>query len=305
MPNKVSDVLSRAEISELNRKSDWAGLATLAFNWALIAAVLAGVAVWPNPLSVIAALFVLGGRQLGLAVIMHDSGHRALFKSGALNRFVGTWLAAAPIFSDLDRYFGKHTKHHSSAGSDDDPDLENYRHYAVPKDSFRRKILRDLTGRTGVKTLWLSIKAAGLRGFWKPIVANLALLGVLTAVGQPLLYLLWLGAYLTTNMLFSRLRQAAEHAVVPNLFDPDPRQHTRTTLARWWERIFIAPNRVNFHLEHHLMPSVPPHNLPRLHRLLRERGFYDDAEIVYGYQAVIAKLTRAPEHAAQPTSAGA
>jgi fatty acid desaturase len=57
---------------------------------------------------------------------------------------------------------------------------------------------------------------------------------------------------------------------------PDPSDDFRNTAqrqrARWWERLFIAPNRVNFHLEHHLMVAVPHYNLPRLHRLLRERG---------------------------------
>ena len=105
------------------------------------------------------------------------------------------------------------------------------------------------------------------------------------------LYLLWLGAWFTTNMLFSRLRQAAEHAVTPDLYDPDPRLHTRTTIARWWERLTLAPNGVNFHLEHHLLPSVPPYRLPSLHRMLQERGFYEQAEIANGYREVVAKLT--------------
>ena len=50
---------------------------------------------------------------------------------------------------------------------------------------------------------------------------------------------------------------------------PDPAddlRNTRTTLARWWERLLIAPNRVNYHLEHHLLMTVPHYNLPRMHR---------------------------------------
>jgi fatty acid desaturase len=67
--------------------------------------------------------------------------------------------------------------------------------------------------------------------------------------------------------------------------------HTRTTLPRWWERLTLAPNHVNYHLEHHLLPTVPPYRLPALHRLLRERGFYRCAEIIDGYSAVLGKLT--------------
>ena len=239
----------------------------------------------------IPALVLLGNRQLGLAVLMHDCGHRALFRREKLNLVVGRWLCAAPVFADLDRYFAKHRKHHKDAGSHEDPDLANYEPYAVSKASFRRKLLRDLTGRTGVKQLAQIARAGGFAVLWRPIVVNVVLFGVLWLLGRPWLYVLWLVAFLTTNMLFARLRLAAEHAVVPDLFDPDPRSHTRTTLARWWERLLFAPNHVNYHLEHHLLPSVPPYRLPKLHRLLRERGYYDRAEIVVGYPRVLGKLT--------------
>lgn len=288
---KVTEVLSRDEIAGLNRKSDWLGAWTVLFNWAMVAGLLALVAAWPNPLTVLVALVLLGGRQLGLAVLMHDCGHRGLFQSARLNLVVGRWLCAAPVFSDLDSYIKKHQKHHTKAGSEEDPDLQNYRDYAVSKASFRRKILRDLTGRTGVKTLAGAIRVGGIRYLWRPLTVNALLASALWALGRPELYLLWLGAWFTTNMLFSRLRQAAEHAVVPDLFDPDPRLHTRTTLARWWERLTLAPNRVNFHLEHHLLPTVPPYRLSTLHCMLSRRGFYEQADIAHGYREVVGRLT--------------
>ena len=56
----------------------------------------------------------------------------------------------------------------------------------------------------------------------------------------------------------------------------DPLRNTRTTHASWLERLFIAPNRVNYHLEHHLLMTVPYFRLPRLHRLLREADLGDE-----------------------------
>ena len=288
---KVTDVLSREEIAACTQKSDWAGLRSLCVNWLMIAACFALVAFWPNVLIVLLAMVLLGGRQLGLAVLMHDCGHRSLLRNSHANLWIGRWLCAAPIFSNLDTYFEKHQRHHAKAGSLEDPDLANYQSYAVSKASFRRKVLRDLTGITGVRTLGFAVQAGGWRFLWRPLLMNGAMLALFAWIGRPELYLLWLGSWLTTNMLYSRLRQAAEHAVVPNLFDPDPRQHTRTTLASWWERLTLAPNRVNFHLEHHLLPSVPPHRLARLHRLLRERGFYEQADIANGYGEVVGRLT--------------
>ena len=72
---------------------------------------------------------------------------------------------------------------------------------------------------------------------------------------------------------------------------PDPAdelRQTRTTVARWWERIFIAPNYVNYHLEHHLLMTVPHYNLARMHRLLRQRGMLgDEACVTRGYRSVL------------------
>jgi fatty acid desaturase len=82
-----------------------------------------------------------------------------------------------------------------------------------------------------------------------------------------------------------RIRSIAEHAMIP---DPaDEMNNTRTTVARWWERVLIAPNRVNFHLEHHLLPTVPHYNLPRMHRMLRERGILADACVATSYADVL------------------
>jgi len=89
-----------------------------------------------------------------------------------------------------------------------------------------------------------------------------------------------------------RLRSIAEHGMVP---DPaDPLRNTRTTLARWWERLLLAPNRVNYHLEHHLVMTVPHYNLPRMHRLLRARGVLEDACVTRGYLDVLRLASAAP-----------
>jgi len=71
-------------------------------------------------------------------------------------------------------------------------------------------------------------------------------------------------------------------------------RNTRTTLAGWWERLLVAPNRVNFHLEHHLLMTVPHHNLPTLHRLLRERRAIDESCLTPGYVEVVRLATARP-----------
>ncbi|MGB2239314.1 MAG: fatty acid desaturase, partial [Pseudomonadales bacterium] len=192
-------------------------------------------------------------------------------------------------------------KHHQYAGTPNDPDLKNYAAYPVSKSSFRRKVWRDLSGKTG----WRRLKSIGrsirrypsldretqrvIRG---GLITNSALLGVLSLIGQPWLYLLWVLAFITTHMLSTRLRQVGEHAGVPDSTSSDPRQNTRTVLTRWWERLFISPHQISYHLEHHLLPSVPIYQLPKLHQLLVDHQYYQAVGIVQGYPALIRAVTR-------------
>ena len=110
---------------------------------------------------------------------------------------------------------------------------------------------------------------------------------MLGAIFAPWAYLLWIGAYMTTYMLVVRIRQVAEHAAVPDLYDDDPRMNTRTTVPHWWERLIFAPNYVNYHLEHHFMASAPCYRLKALHQRLKRRGAYATTPIFHGYREVL------------------
>src|SRR5215831_7894942 len=244
-----NEALSPAEMHALLEMQDWKSWRSLVWNWALVGLSFALVARWPNPLTVLVALFVIGARQLGLAVLMHEAAHRTLFPNRRLNDWVGNWLCAFPIWSDLRPYRPYHLQHHAKTWTTEDPDLALATPFPIDWASMRRKIWRDLSGQTGWKRLKATIRRdlgtsqgrvrrnfdAGLEALWGVLITNLVLLAILTVLGHPALYLLWVGAWLTTYSLVMRLRSIAEHAMVP---DPaDEMQNTRTTIVRWWERL--------------------------------------------------------------------
>jgi fatty acid desaturase len=287
------EALSREDIAGLLEMDDLRSWGSVAANWGLTFAAMAAVAVWPNPLTIVAALIVIGTRQLGCAVLMHEASHRSLFSSRAVNDWVGQWLCAYPIWSDLRAYRPYHLQHHAHTGTDRDPDLGLIAPFPITRASLRRKVFRDLSGRTG----WKFARAAFRRTFgrWQDpdarraaigvATTNAALLGGLAALGHAELYLLWAVAWLTTNTLVTRIRAIAEHALTPD--QDDPLRNTRTTVLRWWERLLIAPNRVNYHLEHHLLMTVPHYRLPEMHRLLSERGVLEHASNEPGGDAAV------------------
>lgn len=88
----VAELFSRDEIRELTEPSDSQGGWAVASTWAVIGATFAGVALswqylpgWGKLLVCAAALAILAGRQLALAILMHDASHNSLFKNKWLN----------------------------------------------------------------------------------------------------------------------------------------------------------------------------------------------------------------------------
>ena len=317
-PPDLAQILPRDQLQHFLRKSDATAWRMLAFNWALIAGAFALVMAWPGPLSVVVALVVLGGRQLGLGILTHECAHRSFLSSRARNEWVGQWLCGAPVFVDLALYRGYHMTHHVKTGTDGDPDLGNYANYPVPRASLLRKFGRDLTGRSGLRavvSLAYLYGGAGTQGFsyqdvettatprldprallWnlrRIVVANALMLGACWAAGHAIAYLLWPLAWLSTYMVFSRIRNAAEHGALPGTRGIDVWTNTRTVEARWWERLTVAPNYVNFHFEHHLAPTVPSYRLPEMHRWLKARGAFERAQMESGYGQVLRRLVGA------------
>jgi len=304
MLRSVLSIEERKELLTINPLRSWWMVAS---NWVGVFAAMALVAWAPNPITIVLALFIIAARQLGMAIVMHEAAHRTLFRQRSLNDWVGNWLSAYPVWAEVAPYRAYHLVHHSRTGTDQDPDLGLAAPFPITRSSFKRKVWRDLSGQTGWKQAravfrrdvgWSrsrNQRSLGMNegeqpdvGWHKLIpvaVTNLVLLAVLALAGHAELYLLWVVAWLTTYRLVTRLRSIAEHGMVPDRHDP--LRNTRTTIARWWERLLLAPNRVNFHIEHHLLMTVPHYNLRRMHRLLRERGVLGQACLTVGYPAVL------------------
>jgi fatty acid desaturase len=292
---KAHDILTRQEIVQLMSKSNLRATLLVLSCWAWVIAAMVFVAVWPNLVTIIIALLIIGGRQLSFAILMHDCGHNSLFKSTQLNQFIGTWLVAAPIFSDMQTYSRQHSSHHKDVGTDKDPDLGNYAAYPISKASLLRKVLRDLGGLTALK-FWVYIlktrhpsqkSMVTNSALFRGITVNLGLFLCCYVLNVAWLYLIWLLAYNTTYFLFLRIRHVGEHAVVP---DPNSRnmfENTRTTLSSWWERLLVCPVYVNYHIEHHLLPSVPPYNLKQMHSWLVAKEAYKNTPLPSGYIAML------------------
>lgn len=308
---RASDVLARDEIRALTRASDRAGVAAILVSWGIIVATFVALARWPHPVTFLAALVILGGRQLALAIMMHEAAHGTLFRTPFLNNVVSDLLCARVVGSDVARYRKHHLGHHAHTGTERDPDLGLASAFPVTRASLARKLTRDLLGISGVRRLLglllmdaelLTYNVGGdarpmprralgvhlralVRNGSGAFLANFVLLTALTLAGHPWLYVAWAVAYLTTYGLFLRIRSIAEHACMART--ADPLRNTRTTRANILARLTVAPLNVHHHLEHHLLPTVPYFRLPALGRALADRGAIPPSSTAPGYAAVL------------------
>jgi len=288
MALKSSELLTPEQVQCLRAKSDLVGALLVVHAWGLILGSMALFVWWPNPFTFLLAVMVIGGRQLGLAILMHDAAHGLLFANRRLNDFVGAWLCAFPVFTSLSLYRPYHLKHHRFTQQAEDPDLGLSAAFPITRNSLWRKVVRDLSGQTAFTRRREQFqRGIGLR---EGLIVNAVLWAGLAAAGYWWLYpVLWLLPLATWYQLVSRIRNIAEHAVVPD--NDDPLRNTRTTYANPIIRLLVAPYWVNYHLEHHLFMFVPCWRLPRAHRALLAAGRGEAMELQPGYRAVLRAAT--------------
>lgn len=301
---RPSDLFTPEDWAAFQMRSPWIGPLLVLHCWAVIAGAVAAAVLWPIliPLSVA----IIGTRQLGLAILMHEAAHGGLSADRRLNDVLGHWLCAVPVGASLTAYRPYHLAHHKYAQQPEDPDLGLSAPFPVTRASLRRKMVRDLTGQTFFKQRVLfAFKAFASprdedmaegavvtgRSIAPFLLANAALLAAAVAAGLWWAYfVLWLLPMATWFPMVTRLRNIAEHACVAESAT-DPFRAARTTRASWWERAFIAPYWVNFHAEHHLFMHVPCWKLPALHRAVRARPGGERMEVADGYPDVLAKAS--------------
>jgi fatty acid desaturase len=147
------DFFTAEEWRPLAERSAWRGLALVAHAWAVIGLAWAGAIAavhYFGPLGLLTLIVttpVIGGRQLGLAILMHDAAHGALHPNRRINDRVGEWLCAGGVA----RYRKYHLQHHKYAQQAEDPDLGLSAPFPITRASLSRKIVRDLTGQTWFK----------------------------------------------------------------------------------------------------------------------------------------------------------
>lgn len=150
-------LFSPAEWAGVTRISRWRGVWLVVHSWAVILlALIGGAWAWDwhwlaGAAAVPLVLAIVGGRQLGLAILMHDAAHGLLHPNRRINNLLGQWFTGAAVGSDLAAYRTYHLRHHKYTQQAEDPDLPLSAPFPASRASLWRKAVRDLSGQTFLK----------------------------------------------------------------------------------------------------------------------------------------------------------
>jgi fatty acid desaturase len=276
---------------QLRRIPSWRNAASVVSLYAQTVGILAVALAWGHPVGWAIAFLLMGRANAQFASLMHEAAHRLLFANRRLNDLVGRWLLGYPVWTNTDAYRRVHMAHHREEFGPMEPDLALYRGYPITRASFRRKMVRDATGRTGARLLRAQLAtlrsgdARARRTLLKILGVQAVVLGLFTVSGHPLAYpVLWLAPYLTVWRVINRLRSIAEHGGMHA--SADRRETTHTVRQSWPASLALVPYKIGYHLAHHVDSGVPFRNLPRYHRALVAAGYVTPAIEYPTYRAL-------------------
>lgn len=252
----------------------------------LVGALMIGI--FGPPLLIIPSLIIICSCISAMQLWVHESSHFSLFQSRKINDTWAMLFFAGPIGTSVKTYRRFHMTHHANLASPEDMDRFAFNISITGKKKLLLLFLRGLSCLDGFRIVarkYLNPSYANTKKDYDLSLAvtagwNVAILTACISVGKWYLYfLLWVYPILGIAVTINSIRSIAEHQ--PDSFKgvASPNQTinsiTRTTLPGFLEKWLMFQTNFNYHYEHHLYPTVPFTNLPRLHKHLVNEGFYN------------------------------
>lgn len=252
-------------LKRLSKQDYLKSISMIAFDWIAVAAIIAVAQTYFNPLIYIIAVMLIGNRQHGLLILMHDSSHLRFSRNKTLNDWTGELLTAWPLFIRMKAYREKHLAHHKYSNTSEDPDFRIERYpttrkeifISLLKDAFALNTLGQLEEIKRLRTETTTGYKIARALFY------LVLITAITLLGAWKIYLMyWIVPAFTWLKVCLRVRAYADHTGVQNREVPFD---TRTVIPNLFDRLFLAPHGCSYHLGHHIYAAVPCHGLKELH----------------------------------------
>jgi fatty acid desaturase len=303
---QFAQLVSKEELQTLSEQSLADTFAALGGLWIEVAILLAAVNLiprlalgWSVPAGIILVL-LMGLRMNAFGVILHEGSHGLLAKSRILNDRICNWGIAFWTINSVEEYRPTHRLHHRYLGQERDPDRV---FYLVP---FRRGaltslVLQDLVGVTAFRRATSRISGTSQESgapaslLTRPQLLLGKFLTQLVVIGQFLLFqgvrrgilfyvVFWLVPIVCMYPMILRLKTITEH-FDPGLRDPNSVHWIARTSCAGWLQNHLVGARMEYHFEHHVLPTIPYRGLKKLHRRLGQTDLFSrHGEVIsHGY----------------------
>jgi fatty acid desaturase len=243
----------------------------------------------------------IGARQHALAALMHEGSHYLLISNKKINDIISEILIAWPLFISMQSYRSKHLLHHRFVNTNKDPDWvrKQTTEWSFPKTKIKLFIvlLKDLfalntislLARLNKKRLDNPSRSNSKNNFF--LLARIFYyMFVFSLISYFniwwIFWLYWIVPAFTWFQFIARIRSISEHFAIDY---NHPLRQSRSTKINILEKILIVPKNLNYHLEHHLYPTIPFYKLEKLHQeLMQSEEFCNNAHITHdGYWGVL------------------
>jgi len=294
---QITDELGADHVRDLAAPSLSDSLVTVAVLWFEVALLLVAANLLPKlqvPAAVAAGCVVvllLGTRMNALGVVVHEGSHGMLARSRSLNDNLTNWAAAFWSINSVEEYRPTHRLHHRFLGSARDPDRF---FYLVParRGALANLMLQDLLGITAFRRATTRIAGTSKESDASPsllmkprllvgkVVTQIVVLGqfvLFQGILRGILFyaVFWLVPIVCMYPMILRLKTVVEHYDA-RLHYPKMVVWTARTSAAGLLQNHIIGARMEYHFEHHILPTIPYPGLKRLHQELDARGLFDE-----------------------------
>lgn len=248
-------------IKELSTKALWPWVRDAIMDWGIMIGALTIASAFPNPITIVLAVLIVGNRQHALAILGHDGTHFTLSKNRLLNDSLTNFFNMWPVGLTVGGYRKLHFQHHRALGTHEDPELHHKKSRAPQWDlpikwtKIFKYTLYDLIGYS-IPDYWIIItysKPEKRSEFVGMVLFHILTVSILLASGLWLTALIWYFSLVTSFMLFFRLRLWLEHQGT---------DETNRLKLNWWQGGLLSPHNGWYHWEHHNWASIPYHRLP-------------------------------------------
>jgi fatty acid desaturase len=292
----IEAIVPPEELMALARPSLRASLISLGLLWVELIALLVAanwIGLRATPIAIAGTVLVvllIASRINAFGVIMHEASHGFLVANRPLNDRICNVAASWWLFHSVQEYRPAHRLHHRFLNQARDPDRISSQ-MPPTRHALAWLLLQDLSGISAYKkarVLWSAAEGDGSSEPSGPDVGNLIgkVVAQLLMLGQFLFFqgwvagvacyvVYWVFPLLCLFPLIQRLKTLTEH-FEPRLWDPEVEIWVARTSAAGWIQDRLVGAKMEYHFEHHVVPTIPFRGLRALHRRLDDADFFAD-----------------------------